>query len=78
MGHGFGGSSPSEGFSWTVIHQGSNVIEPSLACAGEVGSLGHKLAQETICVFVATALPRRVRIAEPENEISAPEIRDAA
>ena len=45
VGHGFGGGSPAEGLSRAAVHQGGEVVEPSLACVAEVGALGHELAQ---------------------------------
>src|SRR3954453_22885693 len=55
---------PAKGFAWAAVELGGDRVERGLAVSGEVAAFGQVLAQETVCVFVAAALPRRGRVAE--------------
>lgn len=46
-----------------------DVVELGMCDCREVDALGQKLAQQTVGVFVAAALPRRMRIGKPDIEI---------
>jgi len=66
LGHGFFGCFPSEGLAGSLVHQAGDVVEFGLADSAQVGALGEELAQQTVGVFVAAALPRGMWIAKPD------------
>jgi hypothetical protein len=54
----FGGFEPSESFSGPAVEFVSDGVEFGLGLAGQVGSFREVLAQQTVGVIVAAALPR--------------------
>jgi hypothetical protein len=58
------GSLKSQCFSGTLIEAQRDLVQVGLTVAGQVGLLRQVLAQEPIGVFVASALPGTLRIAE--------------
>ena len=70
--HGLFGCFPAERFAGALVEQPRNVVELGLAGFAEICTFGQELAQQAIGVLVAAALPRRVRIGEPDIESQAP------
>ena len=50
--------------SWPGVEFVRDLGEPCWGVDGEVAVLGEVLAQQTVCVLVAAALPGRVRLAK--------------
>ena len=59
----------SRGFSGSAVHQLCDVVEPGLRGISEVSSIRRKLAQKHVGVFVRSALPWRIRVAEPDVDL---------
>src|SRR5512134_2921530 len=71
FGHGFGWGFPPQCLARPSVHEPCHVVEPGLTGIAQVRALGHELAQEAVGVFVRAALPRGVRIGEPDVDLEA-------
>ena len=60
----------AKGFAWAIIEAEGDLIKVILTVDGQIRSVGEVLAQQTICVLVAAALPRALRITEVDSDIS--------
>jgi hypothetical protein len=63
----FGGGVPAEGFAWSAVEFGGDGGEVFAGVAGEVGAFGEVLAEQAVGVFVGSALPGRVWVAEVDG-----------
>src|ERR1022692_2313209 len=70
LAEGLGGGPPAEGLAGPGVELGGDGVQVSLAVPGQIGALGKVLAQQPIGVLVAAALPRRVRAAEIDGQVS--------
>ena len=61
--------SPVEGFAWPRVQRVGNGVQFFCAVLAEVSALGKVLAQQTIGVLVAAALPRALRVTEVNVEV---------
>src|SRR6266545_6367619 len=60
---------PSERFPWPPIELIGDLVQVKLIVRGKVGSFRKVLAEQAVGVLVATALPRRVRVAEEHRNV---------
>ena len=58
----FGGSAPTEAFSWPGVQGVRDSGEVVWGSSREVGALGEVLAQEPVSVLVRATLPRAARV----------------
>ena len=54
----------SQRFAWALIQPQSDTIERKLWMQGKVGSLGELLTQQTVGIFIRSALPGALRVTE--------------
>ena len=59
----------SQCFPWALIQPQSDTIERGLLMQGKVGSLGEILTQQTVGIFIRSALPGALRVTEVDLHI---------
>lgn len=59
-----------ERFRWPFVELPCNGTQLGLAVLRQIGSFGEILSQQAVGVFVGTALPRRLRVAEIDFDIA--------
>lgn len=73
FGEGFSWRLVHQGFSWSLVELSGDGAELGLAEGREIDAVGQVLAQQAVGVFVGTALPRTLGIADaiawPESSI---------
>ncbi len=65
---GFGGCLPTEGLAGSAVEHGCNCVNLFSVPAREISALGEVLAQESVGVLVAAALPRTARVGEVDRD----------
>ena len=60
----------AKGFAWASIEAEGDLIKVILTADGQIRSVGEVLAQQTIRVLVAAALPGALRITEVDSDVS--------
>lgn len=69
LGHDLFGCFPAQRLSWPAVEQAGDIVERGLAQRRQIGALGQELAQQSVGVLVAAALPGGMRIGEPDVEL---------
>jgi hypothetical protein len=66
--HSFSWGVPVEGLAGAAVELGRDLIKFDLIELGQIGASWEVLAQQPVGVFVAAALPGRVRVAEVDRD----------